>query len=60
MKRSEPRNLFELESLEERILLSGEGLVSSLPGAAPDELEPLFDPDSLLPPLEEVLLADSY
>jgi hypothetical protein len=60
VKRSEPRNLFELESLEERILLSGEGLVSSLPGAAPDELEPLFDPDSLLPPLEEVLLADSY
>jgi hypothetical protein len=60
LKRSEPKNLFELENLEQRILLSGDSLVGAMPGAAPDELEPLFDPDSVLPPVEEVLLTDDH
>ena len=58
MKRSEPPNLFELEMLEQRILLSADSLLGALPGAAPDNLDPLFDINPVLPPLEEVLLSE--
>ena len=58
MKRSEPPNLFELEMLEERILLSADSLLGGLPQAAPDDVNPLFDSNPALPPLEEVLLSE--
>ena len=58
MKQSEPPNPFELEMLEERILLSADSLLGGLPGAAPDNFGPLLDVTPLLPPLEEVLLSD--
>jgi len=47
--------------LEERILLSGDSPIGALPGAAPDNQESMFEMDSGLPPLEEVLIsADTY
>ena len=57
MKRSEPPNPFELEMLEERILLSADSLLGGVPRGAPDNLHPLFDINPVLPPLEEVQLS---
>ena len=59
MIRSGTHNPFELESLEERILLSADSLLGGLAGAAPDNLDPLFDMDLRLPPLEEVPLLEN-
>ena len=59
MKRSAPHNPFELESLEERILLSADSLLGGLAGAAPDNLDPFFDIDLGLPPLVEVPLSEN-
>jgi hypothetical protein len=58
MKQSNPPNPFELEMLEERILLSADSLLAGLPQAAPDSVNPLFDSNPVLPPLEEVLLSE--
>ena len=44
--------------LEERILLSADSLLGGLPQAAPDDVNPLFDSNPALPPLEEVLLSE--
>ncbi|MEJ2392692.1 MAG: CARDB domain-containing protein [Gammaproteobacteria bacterium] len=59
MKRSISQNTFELEMLEERILLSADSLLGGLPAAAPDNIKSLFDVNPVLPPLEEVLLAET-
>ncbi len=45
MKRSEPQNLFELESLEPRILLSADPLLGAVHAGAPDDLDPLLEND---------------
>ena len=57
MGRSEPQNLFQLEGLEPRILLSVDSPLGAMQVGAPDELDPLFDSDSHIPPAEEVLLS---
>ena len=58
MKRSESPNPFELEMLEERILLSADSLLGGLLVAAPDTLDPPLDINPVLPPLEEVQLSE--
>ena len=58
MKRSEPKNLFDLENLEQRILLSADSVLGGLPGAGPVQSDPLFDLVPALPPAQEVLLAE--
>ena len=58
MKQSEPQNLFELEGLEQRILLSGDLFLGAISAGLPDEPDPLFDADSGLPSVEEVQLSD--
>ncbi len=52
MKRSEPPNPFELEQLEERILLSGDPLSGSVQAIAPAALDS-FAMDPAVPPIEE-------
>ena len=39
MKRSQPPNPFELEGLEQRILLSGDSLSAGIRAIAPDDLD---------------------
>ncbi len=57
MKRPEPHKLFELESLEQRLLLSGDSLFGALPATALDEADsPLYVEPSVAPS-EEVLLS---
>ena len=51
---SEPENIFQLEGLEERIMLSGDSLFGAAPVAAAEQLEPLFDPLAEDLPVEEV------
>ena len=55
MKRSQPPNQFELETLEPRILLSGDLLVGLANTIAPDKMEP-FDLDLGTSPLNETLI----
>ena len=59
MKRSEPPNIFELENLEPRIMLSGDiltgAVVESVVSARPDSLETGTDQ----PPIEEILYPSS-
>ncbi|RKX24663.1 MAG: hypothetical protein DRP45_07730, partial [Candidatus Zixiibacteriota bacterium] len=57
MKRSQLPNLFELESLEERIMLSGDPLFGAIHVVAPDQLDRLFDAAPEAPGLEEVLIS---
>jgi len=52
VKRSQPPNLFELEGLEQRILLSGDALSGAACPIAPEEAD-LFTTGSDAPPLEE-------
>ncbi len=42
MKKSQPPNRFDLENLEQRILLSGDSLSAATRAIAPDDLD-LFD-----------------
>ncbi len=56
MKRSQPPNPFELENLEQRVMLSGDPLVGGLQAIAPDELDP-FAGHVETPPLEESLIS---
>ncbi|RLC09289.1 MAG: hypothetical protein DRH43_08545, partial [Deltaproteobacteria bacterium] len=51
---SEPENIFQLEGLEERIMLSGDSLFGAAPVAAAEQLEPRFDPLAEELPVEEV------
>ncbi|MCD6137516.1 MAG: LEPR-XLL domain-containing protein, partial [Deltaproteobacteria bacterium] len=57
MKRSQLPNLFELESLEERIMLSGDPLFGAIHVVAPDQLDRLFDAAPEAPGVEEVLIS---
>ena len=52
MKRSQPPNPFELENLEQRILLSSDAAAGAVQAIAPDEVD-LFDTGLETPPLEE-------
>ena len=56
MKDPEPHNLFNLESLEPRIMLSGDPLLGAVDLSAPDEQEDLIKNDSEVPPAEEIFL----
>jgi hypothetical protein len=58
LKRSRSQNLFELEGLEPRILLSGDSLLAGMPIGMSDKPDPLFATDPGLSPLEEVHLSD--
>ena len=58
MKRSAPPNLFELENLEPRILLSGDPLLGAVQIGAPGELDPLSDNDQFNTPAEEIKISD--
>jgi len=58
MKQSEPQNLFELEGLEQRILLSGDPLPGVILAGLPEEPDPLFDTDPGFSSVEEVQLSD--
>ena len=56
MKDPEPHNIFNLESLEPRIMLSGDPLLGAVDFSAPDEQEDLFKNDSEAPAAEEIFL----
>lgn len=57
MSRPEPQNLFELEGIEQRILLSGDPLLGALYISAPDELDPAVDIGIEPLPVEESLVS---
>ena len=54
MKQSQPQNLFELEGLEQRILLSGDPLPGIVLAGLPEEPDSMFDTDPGLSPVEDV------
>ena len=58
MKQSQPQNLFELEGLEQRILLSGDPLPGIVLAGLPEEPDSMFDTDPGLSPVEDVQLSD--
>ncbi len=58
MKQSESQNLFELEGLEQRILLSGDLFLGAISTGLSDEPDPLFDTELGVSPAEEVQLSD--
>ena len=58
MKQSQPQNLFELEGLEQRILLSGYPFLGALSTEILDEPDSLFDTDSGVSSVEEIQLSD--
>ena len=59
MGQSEPRNLFELESLEPRILLSSDPLVGAVHISATDEVDHPFDPQLQDAPLEALMMSEA-
>ena len=59
MRKSDPPNMFELESLEQRILLSGDPLFGAYATGVPDELDTLSEALEGLPAVEEIRVSDS-
>jgi hypothetical protein len=58
MKLLESQNLFELETLEPRILLSGDSFLAGLAAAMPDDSDRLLNTDPGLSPSEEIRQSD--